>query len=149
MSRRRLLWGTLIWLDALSTALGEGDDLGQAWRKAFGGTAMDLPPPLRWWLRASGRRGGWATRLARAQGGFPLAHHRPWFGALGTLYGRGASLVPTLEAWRETLEAEWSREWKRHEREVPTKVNLLMLLFFFPAAAFLLFYPLLADLALP
>ena len=84
--------------------------------------------------------------LARLAADYPDADHRIWFLALAELYETGAGLREAVEAVSKTLRGEHGRDLEAHCRELPTRVNILLLLFFFPAVAALLFVPLLAEI---
>lgn len=127
--RRRDLSELLVRLDLLSLYLGAGFDLSYAWGEATG----SAPGPV----------AGELDRLART---YPNPVHRVWFASLRDLYGQGAPVQPLVAAFADYLRKERARDMEVFARELPTRANLLLLLFFLPAAFLLLFAPLLLQL---
>ncbi len=126
-------------LDLLGVALRAGFDLAFAWDEAL--RAVPDGECRRFLDRVPDE--GVTDSLLRVARGLPLSEGQVWFSILTHLYLSGGGLREAVEAFAETLRREEERELDRHCRELPRRANLVFLLFFFPAAALLLFLPLL------
>lgn len=135
-ARRRDL---IRFLEALALFLQCGFDLSYSWPTAIGG-AESVPEPLR---DTAGE--GMAAHLTRLSETYPDPEHRLWFSVLRQLYEQGAGLTDAVLAIGSTLREEQNRDWERHCRTLPTKINVLLILFFLPPTLVLLFVPLLAE----
>lgn len=138
--RREVRRDLLVFLDALYLYLLGGYELEFAWRTALGELApsfgrdfaalADLPPDSRL-----------APKLRQLSHRFPLADCQTWFALLADLHERGATQSDFVSAFAGLVRAEERSDWERHARELPTKLNLCLLVFFLPAAFVVLFGP--------
>ena len=136
-AKRRRRNGLIAVLDAVALYLSAGYDLAYAWPGAVEACRADLPIP--------GEHGMTAvlTELAR---GYPEPEHRVWFTVLSDLYASGASLTAAVEAMADTLRKEQALDLETHCRILPTKANVVLLVFFLPPAFLLLFAPLILEI---
>ena len=123
-------------LDLLALYLAAGFDLSYAWNEAQATRIL---------CEAQGKN--LLAQLQSLSKNYTVASHRVWFGALAELYIQGSPLQPLVLSFGETLRKERARDMDRHARELPTRVSILLLLFFLPAAFLLLFVPLLLQLS--
>lgn len=72
---------------------------------------------------------------------FSQRSYRVFFEVLGQLYTEGAPLVPATQSLSQFLRRELERDLEQHLRQAPSQANILLLLFFLPAAFLLLFFP--------
>jgi len=138
---RRLRADLLVFCDCVALFLEAGWDLAYAWDRAL--EPIDLAPESRAWL---GEPGSVSARLERLSREYPVWEHRLWFSVLGGLHSGGAPLLPAVAAMGATLRGEVERDLESFARELPTRVGALVVLFYYPAAALLLFVPLLLSL---
>lgn len=138
----------LQFLDALSLYLQAGYDLAYGWTETHRALETELCSGLEKELRTGGGLAGEGilallSRLARS---YPEPGHRLWFSVLKELYTSGAGLSDAVRAMANTLRQEHYRDLDAHCRNLPTKINVLVLLFFLPPALLLLFTPLILEI---
>jgi len=127
--RRRQASDLLARLDLVALYLTAGFDLSYAWNEG--------------WARDNASV---TSELGRFAVEYPNPAHRVWFSALKDLYANGSPVQPLVAAFCDYLRKERAREMEAFARELPAKANLLLLIFFLPAAFLLLFPPLLLRL---
>ncbi len=135
---RRVLTGHLaFFLEALCLQVQAGHDLAYAWREAMGlaggakATLTGTEDPFLW-------RG-----LSRS---WPVPEHRLWFALLEDLEGAGAPLTPLLSAFATAIRKDRERDLEAFCRALPSRLSVVLLLVYLPAAFLLLFGPLLLSL---
>jgi hypothetical protein len=136
-AKRRRRNGLVAVLDAVGLYLTAGYDLGYAWPGAVEAARSSLPVPA---------DRGMAAVLAELAAGYPDLEHRVWFAVLSDLYTSGASLGAAVEAMSATLRKEQALDLEAHCRLLPTKDNVVLLIFFLPPAFLLLFSPLILEI---
>ncbi len=132
-------------LDAVSLYLEAGFDLGYAWPEVHRVLAGQLSPQVRDTL-AVARGGAISPVLARLGETYPDRQHRLWFQVLRELYERGAGLRDGVEAAARALREEQERDLEAHCLRLPTRANVVLLLFFLPPTLLLLFAPLIGEI---
>ena len=132
-------------LESVSLFLDAGFDLSYAWPEAFRSLGARLDPWLAGLLEVPHGETPSATlrRLAR---NYPEPSHRIWFLVLQELYESGAPLREAMRASAQALRAEHARDLEAHCRTLPTRANVILLLFFLPPTLALLFLPLLSEM---
>jgi len=143
-ARRRWRRDLIRFLDALNLYLYCGYDLGFSWEQAHGVLCDELSPTIATSLRPRAEDTP-ALFLQRLATEYPDAPHRVWFWALRELYLQGAPLAPAVESFSRQLSQEEGRELAQHLRELPTKLNLTLILFYLPPTLTLLFFPLVLE----
>jgi len=144
--RRRLLRRDLIgFLDALSLQLQVGYDLAYGWPETLAALDSQLGPDMRTFLRPLDDEAMSAT-LTRLAGAYPVEAHRHWFHALLDRYVSGASVLESVRAIATYLRKEQERDFEAHCRTLPSKLNVLLILFFLPPTFLLLFVPLILEI---
>jgi hypothetical protein len=149
MKKTRLWRHQLLqFLDALSLYLQAGYDLAYGWPETHRALEAELCPALAKELRAAGGVDGEGilALLSRLALSYPEAGHRLWFSVLKELYASGAGLGDAVRAMANSLRQEHYRDLDAHCRNLPTKINVLVLLFFLPPALLLLFTPLILEI---
>lgn len=138
----------LQFLDALSLYLQAGYDLAYGWAETHRALETELCPGLGTELRAGGGIDGEGilALLSRLGLSYPEPGHRLWFSVIRELYSSGAGLSDAVRAMANTLRQEHYRDLDAHCRNLPTKINILVLLFFLPPALLLLFTPLILEI---
>lgn len=142
---RRLRRDLIRFLDLIALHLQGGYDLGYAWPETVRALSAELEPGIAGLLSPAAHE-GIAPLLERLEKGYPVAEHRLWFSVIARLYEEGAGLHEPVTAIAATLRKELERDLERHCRNLPSRTNILLLLFYFPAVALLLFIPLLVEL---
>jgi len=132
IERQRLL----ALLDLVSLYLSAGFDLSYAWAEARKAGFLPVGKDA----SLLGEIEVFAAQLSN-----PV--HRVWFRALRDLYREGAPVQALLSAFADQVRKERMRDMESFARQLPTRANLLLLLFFLPAAFLLLFAPLLLQLS--
>jgi hypothetical protein len=84
--------------------------------------------------------------LEKLSQNFSQRSYRVFFEVLGQLYTEGAPLVPAMQSLSQFLRRELERDLEQHLRQAPSQANILLLLFFLPAAFLLLFFPFILHL---
>ncbi len=131
--------------DALSLYLEAGFDMGYAWPEVYRALSPHLCPSLQRALPLS--EGQSVSSLLEALGrDYPQVDHRLWFQVLRELYERGAGMREAVEAVARTLREEHERDLESHCQRLPTRANVVLLLFFLPPTLLLLFAPLLTEI---
>lgn len=134
----------LMFVQALALHLQAGFDLVTSWRQSLELLDGLLTKEERLALFL-GAEESLSSRL-RALGEGKDAHLAVWFGLLAELHSTGASLVPAVTAFAQALRGRERLQAEACARELPGRINLLVLLFFLPPALVLLFAPLLTEL---
>lgn len=134
----------ILFVEALSLHLSAGLDLGFSWPETLASLACEISPELRAWLDPEEESVG--RLLNRLAGDYPFSEHRLWFAALRDLHGSGAALGQAVSAMAAFLRREQEAALETHARELPTKINVLLLLFFLPPTFLLLFLPLVWEI---
>ncbi len=80
--------------------------------------------------------------LAQRQG----HDEKHWWRVLYELYGKGAPLVPALKNFVDTLVVQDQADWIRRERQLPLKMNVILIVFFLPPTLLLFIVPLVLAL---
>lgn len=144
-ARRKLRHDLVHFLDAVALYLQAGYDLGYAWPEALAALGPALDETSR---RALAPAGGEAVGscLARLGGTYPDPAHRLWFGVVAELHAEGAPVLDAVRAASGALRREHELDLDAHCRTLPTKANLVLVAFYFPAAAALLILPLLLEI---
>lgn len=132
-SQRRETANLLSLLDRVLVGLECGLELGYVWQKAGGPEATELEP--------------FSNTLGRFAEQHPVAFARPWFAGLSQLYREGAPLVPYFQAFAESLRDRLRREMENHDRELPFRLNIVLLIFSLPPVFVLLFGAIFLGLA--
>jgi hypothetical protein len=135
--RSRLLSFT----QGLSLYLQVGYDLHYSWQKMMEVRGLEMEDCLR--LDVSE---GIATRLGILSEEYPAEEHRLWFSVLSDLYRAGGGLAPAVLAISTHLRREQERDLEAHCQTLPTRMNVVLILFFLPPTLLLLFYPLVAEI---
>lgn len=130
-------------IEALSLYSKVGYDLAYCWPLALNSMQSLMVPALHDQLKV--QQGSLAMTLEELVKMHPVERHRMWFSVIGQIYASGAGIGQVLEAFSSALRQELDREIDEHCRALPTKINVISLLVFFPAAAVLLFVPLLLE----
>ena len=135
-------------LDALSLYLQAGYDLAYGWPETHRALKAELCPGLGKELEFSrgGEEEGILALLSRLAMHYPDPGHRLWFSVLKELYSSGAGLGEAVRAMASHLRHEHYRDLDAHCRNLPIKINVLVLLFFLPPSLLLLFTPLLLEI---
>jgi hypothetical protein len=144
-TRRRERRNLIHFLQGLSLLVTAGYDLSFAWPEAIQMVRGDLDEDWVDELHWSGEP-GLAAHLDTLSVCYRDQRHRPWFGVLKDLYIQGGGLGEAISAVADTLRDEQKRDLDGHLRELPIRLNLLILLFFLPPSLLLLFVPLLLSL---
>lgn len=135
----------LTFVHALALHLQAGFDLATSWRNSLSLLEpvlsrdelhrLSFPPDL-----------GLSARLRKLASDWPNPNHRMWFALISDLSNSGASLVPAVNAFAQTLRQEAKLRQEAQARALPSRINILVLVFFLPPAMLLLFAPLLSEL---
>jgi hypothetical protein len=143
---RRLRHDLIYFLEALSLHLQCGFELSYSWPETLAAVAMELEPRLQAALHGDGEK-PMGDKLRDLAANYPVPSHRMWFSVLAELYSSGAPLVEAVQAISQALRREQSRDLETHCRNLPTKANVCLLLFFLPPTLLLLFVPLVLELS--
>lgn len=157
---RRLTRDLSHFLEAMSLYLQAGYDLSYAWPmavKILGSgistkmqtllslepQALETPTSSETYDAPTGLIGARLQKLGKF---YPVFGHRLWFLVLRELYIDGAGLRQPVLSMAHTLRNELKRELEEHCRKLPSKVNILMVIFFLPATLFLFLAPFVMEL---
>ena len=143
--KRRVRHGLLQFFETVGLYLHAGYDLGYAWPESLEALKGAMPQGLREELSKKSGESMHET-LVRLARGFNVREFRVWFSVIQELYESGAGLSACASSIAGTLRSDHLREWEEHLQKLPSKVNILVLLFFLPPTFLLLFYPLLLDI---
>lgn len=133
-----------LFVEALSLQLAAGFDLGYGWSEALASLREEISAEHLAWLSPEGE--GPVRSLTRLAKEYPVSGARVWFAALRDLYASGAALGPAVGAMATYLRKEQEAALEEHCRELPTKINVLLILFFLPPTFLLLFVPLVWEI---
>lgn len=131
-------------LNCVGLFLLAGYDLTYSWAKSVSLLRSGWSPQLQSFLDLS--QSGLAGTLTALNQSYPHDEIRVWFGILKELHEAGAGLSELVFAFADNLHLERSQKLEHHVRVLPTKLNILFLLFFFPPLMILLLGPLLFEL---
>ncbi len=140
--RRRFRKQLLLFTDALVLHLEAGYDLAYICPSVLSALEPRLDAVFLTSLSQDPTE-GISSFLDRLGKEYPDLSHRVWFTVLRELYAQGAGLGEAMRAMASTLRREDARDLEQHCRELPGRLNLLLLLFFLPPTLLLLFVPLL------
>lgn len=143
--RRRYRRDLLQFLGALELSVQAGYDLAYAWPKVAAALGGMWEPGFRDQIALGSR--SLPEFLEELKARYPDRDHALWFGILAHHYSLGVSVGQTLRAMGESLRREQSRAWEEHLRTLPTRVSLVLAVFFVAPALWLLFAPLLSQVS--
>ena len=139
--QRRYRHEMILFFHSLSLYLVAGYDFNSSWELVSESLLRGMSRPLRDCLKIS--QGGVLSDVFRSvQVSFPIQGIRPWLGVLGQFYENGTELVSAIRQLTELLEAEQAMDMENHQRCLPTRLNLILIVFFLPPALMLLMTPL-------
>jgi hypothetical protein len=138
--------GLVQFFEALFLNLSSGYELSYAWKETLLALSKDLPQGLSKALSATEEDQSMALILRHLSENYAVLTHRIWFQTLRELYESGAGLSEAVRGIALTLRKEHERDLENHIRNLPTKLNVCMILFFFPPTLALLFFPLLLEI---
>lgn len=143
----RLKQDLVFFFRGLGMYLASGVDLSEAWPGTLESLQGEIEETLfrHLKLQESERPFQAIRRLSLSPDFQTLA---PWLDALAQHFREGLSVLDCLDGVVRFLENDAVRTLARWERELPMRSNLLLLLFFFPATALLLFAPLILALSI-
>lgn len=148
--QRKYRYGLICFFDSLALYLKAGFSLSYSWPETLRALEGTFSPEL-----LSDLRGTQAQFSAESDlGGLLLdlknncrnVSYRMWFGILWELYLSGAQLIHGVEAVTLALRREQEREFEMHCRALPTKANIVLMLFFLPPTFLWLFIPLILEI---
>lgn len=131
--------------ETIGLYLQAGYDLGYVWPEALKAIGESMPDKLLKELTPQGEEPivQVLTRLSRQ---FSVKELAIWFSVILELYQNGASLSGAVASIANTLRSEHSRDLENHLQRLPSRTNILIILFFLPPTFLLLFYPLLLEI---
>ncbi|MBI4403042.1 MAG: hypothetical protein HY537_02705 [Deltaproteobacteria bacterium] len=130
---------------SLSLFFLAGYDMAYGWPETLKLLNSELSEDLKQWLKLPDAE-SLVSLLERLAMQFPVTSCRTWFSVLRELYVSGSPLNEAVGNIALTLSEEHLRELDCHCRTLPTKINILMLLFFLPPVMILLFVPLITEM---
>ena len=134
----------LLFLNGLILYQQAGVDLGHAWGEVVDQVGGELWGGVERFKIEKGA--GFGKGLKALAGTMAQPSHRLWLVSIADLYESGAGLVDGLSAFMNGLMAEERRDLENHCRVLPSKANIVLLLFFFPATMAIIFLPLLCQI---
>lgn len=137
--------GVIVFFESLSMHLVAGLEMAYAWEQALSSLHATIPQELQQLLQKKGGE-GMGEVFQRLSLQYPTVQHRLWFSVLNELYQSGAGMVEIVRSLAHTLRDEQSRDLETHLRNLPVKMNVVLILFFFPPTILLIFAPLLLEL---
>ena len=141
---RRVRRELIQFCDSLLLFLGCGYDLAYSWTETLrASTQSNSLPQIRPELSLSGV--GLTQHLNHLTANFCHAQFRQWFGIFEDAYKTGSPMIPIITAFAQNLRREQERDFEEHCRNLPTRTNVLLLLFFLPPTLLLIFSPLLSH----
>lgn len=144
-NERAMRHGLILYLESLSLHLAAGFEMRYAWDETFAALKNEFPVDLVALLEI--RTGeGMQDVFQRLTDTYPTSAHRLWFSVLLELYQSGAGMVEVVKSVAETLRSEQANDLETHVRNLPTLMNIILILFFFPPTLLLVFAPLLFEL---
>lgn len=143
--KRRVRHSLMQFFETTGLYLQAGYDLGYAWPESLKAIGEQMPPGLKeeLALRPEEPINQVLTRLSNE---FKIESLRIWFSVINELYQNGAGLSQCVASIASTLRSEHSRDLENHLQRLPSKTNILVILFFLPPTFLLLFYPLLLEI---
>lgn len=127
--------------DSLALFLACGFDLSHGWKETLKASEvkdlLHLKPHL-----ILDDAGSFSQHLTHLATQFPYPDFRQWFAILEQSYRTGSPVIPIVKAFTDSMRREQAREFEEHCRNLPTRTNILLLLFFLPPALLLVFAPL-------
>ncbi len=143
-TRRRCRRELIQFTDSLALYLGCGFDLAHSWNESISGMLSDGPTRHSLTLRDPGTP--FSEHLEHLASTFPMTSLRQWFGILRQSYVVGSPIIPLIRAFSESMRRDQLRDFEQHARTLPTRANVLLLIFFLPPALLIIFGPLLSQL---
>ncbi len=142
--RRRVRHALMQFLETVGLYLQAGYDLGYAWPESLKAIGDKMPAGLLPEL-SSREEEPIGQLLERLANHFSIRPLRVWFSVILELYQSGAGLSHCVSSIANTLRSEHSRDLENHLQRLPSRTNILIILFFLPPTFLLLFYPLLLE----
>jgi hypothetical protein len=148
--QRKYRYGLICFFDSLTLYLKAGFSLSYSWPETLRALEETFSAELLGDLRGP-KTESWAERdlgglLLDLKNNCRNVSYRMWFGILWELYSSGAQLTHGVEAVTTALRREQEREFEMHCRALPTKVNIVLILFFLPPTFLWLFIPLILEI---
>ncbi len=144
--RRRALYDLFNFFDVVSVYLMVGYDLSFSWPQVIRVIASQMKSQVLSDLSPKEQE-SMGTCLKRLSSSFQIEPYRIWFSILKELYEKGAGLVEPMGAIAASLRSDYLRDLETHSRTLPTKIQILLLIFFLPPALLVLFVPLLVEVS--
>lgn len=129
----------LRFLECVSLFILAGYDLSFAWHEATATLSPQIQTPV-------GKGEGFGERLLDLSRHYPLVARRVWFRALHDLYTQGAPLSEALDGVTRALRLDQEVALEAFTRDLPLRVNVLLIVWLIPPTLWLLFWPLLGAL---
>ncbi len=143
--KRRVRHSLMQFFETVGLYLQAGYDLGYAWPEALKAIGEQMPEGLKEEL-AQKKDEPITQVLARLSSDFKIPSLKIWFSVINELYQSGAGLANCVSSIASTLRSEHSRDLENHLQRLPSRTNILVILFFLPPTFLLLFYPLLLEI---
>lgn len=155
--RRNRVWknrqyrhGLICFFDSLSLFLRAGYSLGYSWPETLksldGLLASEVRDDLQGGMKVLSEEWEVAETLNQLATSCRIEPYRLWFALILKLYENGAQLIRGVEAVTTALRREQERDFEAHCRSLPTKVNIILMLFFLPPTFLWLFIPLVLEI---
>ncbi len=133
-------------LDFLELFLRAGFEMTYAWERASQILLRETKAQSYFLSLLFQTHDGLSAHLLKLSQEPQMGSFRPWFQVLKQLYEQGAGMVEVVEGLGEALQQEEKNDLESHLRQLPTKLQILLILFFFPPTVLLLILPLLSSL---
>lgn len=147
---RQYRHGLICFFDALSLYLKAGYSLGYSWfetlRVMNPYLSLEVAHDLRGGSELFKEEGDVTDILKHLAVTCRIVPYRMWFSVVLKLYESGAQLIQGVDAVTTTLRREQERDFESHCRALPTKVNVILMLFFLPPTFLWLFVPLVLEI---
>lgn len=136
--------GLIRFLEGISLHVLCGYELNYSWKETLASLRGVLPVELVEFLEIRSSENLSQTLLRLGSGG-AIPQYQIWFQVLSELYQSGGPLRDATQGLVMVLRKEQEREFETHVRNLPTKLNICLILFFLPPTFLLLFFPLLLE----
>ncbi len=143
--KRRVRHSLMQFFETTGLYLQAGYDLGYAWPESLKAIGEQMPEGLKEELSLK-KEEPINQLLVRLASIFNVKELRIWFSVILELYQSGAGLSNCVSSIANTLRSEHSRDLENHLQRLPSRTNILVILFFLPPTFLLLFYPLLLEI---
>lgn len=143
--KRRVRHSLIQFFETIGLYLQAGYDLGYGWPESLKAIREQMPRGLALELSQKGDEPVNQV-LFRLSENFEIEGLRIWFSVIYELYQNGAGLSHSISSIASTLRSEHARDLENHLQRLPSKTNILVILFFLPPTFLLLFYPLLLEI---